>query len=95
MGLQTFILQVRDIKTYAPMPGVVVGDQGPKLGFLGVDNGFMNLTNVRVPIENFLMKYSKITSNGIFIPPKNKDAAKFGYGSMLNLRVRLVKFYIS
>ena len=82
---------MRDIKTYAPIPGVLVGDQGPKLGFLGVDNGFMHLTNVRVPVESFLMRYSTISNEGKFTPPKDKNAVKFGYGSMLNLRVILVK----
>lgn len=73
------------------MPGVVAGDQGPKLGFLGVDNGFMNLSNVRVPVENFLMRYSTVSKDGVFTPPKDKNAVKYGYGSMLNLRVYLVK----
>lgn len=89
--MQTFVLQVRDTKTYAQLPGVVSGDQGPKLGFLGVDNGFMNLTNVQVPVNNFLMRYSSVSSDGKFTPPKDKNVVKFGYGSMLNLRVVLVK----
>lgn len=91
MGLQTFVLQVRDVLTYSPLEGVIAGDQGPKLGFLGVDNGFMNLKNARVPVENFLMRYSTVTKDGTFIPPKDKNAVKYGYGSMLNLRVALVK----
>lgn len=91
VGLQTYVLQVKDVKTYAPMPGVTVGDQGPKLGFLGVDNGVMQLRNVKVPVGNFLGRYSSVTPDGKFIPPKDKNAVKFGYGSMLNLRVVLVK----
>jgi len=89
--LQTFVLQVRDTKTYSPLPGVIAGDQGPKLGFLGVDNGFMKLTNARVPVDHFLMRYSSVSPEGKFTPPKDKNAVKFGYGSMLNLRVMLVK----
>lgn len=30
------------------MPGVMVGDIGPKFGFNGVDNGFLKLEYVRV-----------------------------------------------
>lgn len=89
--MQTFVLNVRDPKTYALMPGVDAGDQGPKLGFLGVDNGYMKLTNVRVPVSNFLARYSSVSPDGKFTPPKDKNAVKFGYGSMLNLRVVLVK----
>lgn len=42
-------------------PGVVVGDIGPKFGFDEVDNGFLKLENVRVPRENMLMRFAKVT----------------------------------
>lgn len=31
-GPQTFILQIRDEKTHQPLPGIAVGDIGPKYG---------------------------------------------------------------
>lgn len=39
--------------------GVEVGDIGPKFGSAEVDNGFLRLTNVRIPREHMLMKYSQ------------------------------------
>jgi len=30
------------------MPGVTVGDIGPKFGFGGVDNGYMSMDHVRI-----------------------------------------------
>lgn len=41
--------------------GIVVGDIGPKFGFTEVDNGFLKLENVRIPLDNMLMKYAKVT----------------------------------
>lgn len=41
--------------------GIVVGDIGPKFGFSEVDNGFLKLENVRIPLDNMLMKYAKVT----------------------------------
>lgn len=40
--------------------GIVVGDIGPKFGFSEVDNGFLKLENVRIPLDNMLMKYAKV-----------------------------------
>lgn len=42
------------------LTGIVVGDIGPKFGFSEVDNGFLKLTNVRIPRENMLMKFAKV-----------------------------------
>lgn len=51
----------------------------------------MFLKDLQVPVRNLLMRYVTVTENGDVIPPKDKNAAKFGYGSMLNLRVLLIK----
>lgn len=42
------------------IPGVSVGDIGPKFGYGGMDNGFLILNNVRIPRENMLMRYSQV-----------------------------------
>ena len=45
-GPHAFIVQVRDLETHVPLPGVRVGDLGPKLGFGSVDNGWLELDHV-------------------------------------------------
>ena len=40
--------------------GIKVGDIGPKFGYFGMDNGFLQLTNVRIPRDQMLMKYSQV-----------------------------------
>lgn len=49
--------------------GIVVGDIGPKFGFNEVDNGFLKMENVRIPLDNMLMKYAKVTGRS-FIQSK-------------------------
>lgn len=41
-------------------PGVTVGDIGPKFGYFGMDNGFLQLDHVRIPRDQMLMKYSQV-----------------------------------
>ena len=40
-GILPFFVQIRDSQTRKPLPGIVVGDIGPKYGYPGMDNGFM------------------------------------------------------
>ena len=41
--------------------GVTVGDIGPKLGYFGMDNGFLKLDKVRIPRDQMLMRYSQVS----------------------------------
>ncbi|XP_028258756.1 peroxisomal acyl-coenzyme A oxidase 1 isoform X2 [Parambassis ranga] len=86
-GLHAFIVPVRDMSTHEPLPGIVVGDIGPKFGFSEVDNGFLKLENVRIPRENMLMKYAKVDPDGTYMKP---PSAKLTYGTMVFIRSMIV-----
>ena len=45
--------------SHLPLPGIKVGDIGPKFGYNGVDNGFLSFNHVRVPLDNMLMRFAK------------------------------------
>ena len=59
-GPHAFFVQLRDLKTHEPMPGVRLGDIGPKLGINGSDNGFLLFNNYRIPRRNMLMRNAKV-----------------------------------
>ncbi|XP_063739385.1 peroxisomal acyl-coenzyme A oxidase 1 isoform X3 [Eleginops maclovinus] len=86
-GLHAFIVPIRDMNTHVPLPGIVVGDIGPKFGFSEVDNGFLKLENVRLPRENMLMKYAKVEPDGTYVKP---PSAKLTYGTMVFIRSLIV-----
>ncbi|XP_030638494.1 peroxisomal acyl-coenzyme A oxidase 1 isoform X2 [Chanos chanos] len=86
-GLHAFIVQTRCMKTHMPLPGVVVGDIGPKFGFDEVDNGFLKLENVRIPRTNMLMKYAQVQPDGTYVKPPSD---KLTYGTMVFIRSMIV-----
>lgn len=59
-GVHAFIVPIRDLATHKLLPGVVVGDCGPKNGLNGIDNGFLYFSSVRVPYDNLLDRFSWI-----------------------------------
>lgn len=73
------------MKTHKPLPGVTVGDIGPKAyrGFGSIDNGYLRVDNVRIPRDNLLQRFCKVEKNGVYTPPVHD---KLSYGSMVYLR---------
>jgi acyl-CoA oxidase len=67
--LHIFVVPIRDPYTMMSMPGVIVGDMGPKIGLNGVDNGFVTFNNVRIPCENLLNKTGDVTPEGVYVTP--------------------------
>lgn len=58
------MVPIRDIQTHRPLPGVEVGDIGPKFGFQAKDNGYALFKNVRIPRRNMLMRYVSVDRDG-------------------------------
>lgn len=77
-----FIVQIRDSK-YQPLPGIEVGDIGPKYGFMTKDNGYLLLKNVRIPRKNMLRRYASLTETGEL---EIKGNPKIAYATMMLMR---------
>ncbi|KAI8060774.1 acyl-CoA dehydrogenase/oxidase C-terminal [Gongronella butleri] len=88
LGPHPFCVQLRSLKDHRPLPGITVGDIGPKFGFNSVDNGFLMFDHYRIPHVSFLAKFSKVTpGSGEYIKPPN---AKLSYGTMVFVRANIV-----
>ena len=81
------MVQLRDESTHRPLPGIVVGEIGPKMGLKAADNGFLQLNQVRIPRDNMLMKNAQVEADGTFIEPKSD---KLTYGTMVFVRVVVI-----
>ena len=88
-GVHPFIVQVRDLQTHRAMPGITVGDLGPKMGVNGMDNGFLRFDQVRIPRTNLLMRHCHLTRDGTYTPPVHP---KIFYGGMTMLRTFFLNY---
>ncbi|XP_064382738.1 peroxisomal acyl-coenzyme A oxidase 1-like isoform X2 [Halichondria panicea] len=86
-GPHSFIVQLRSLEDHTPLPGIEVGDIGPKYGYFGMDNGFLRMDKIRIPRDQMLMKYSKVLPDGTFVKP---PVAKAAYGTMVGIRCGIV-----
>ncbi|CAG8685239.1 4569_t:CDS:10, partial [Cetraspora pellucida] len=78
-GIHSFIVQLRG-ERHKPMPGIEIGDIGPKYGFNHFDN-------VRIPRENMMMRFSKVSRSGHYSTPPHK---KILYDTLVANRTGLI-----
>ncbi|KAL7689551.1 putative acyl-CoA dehydrogenase/oxidase and middle domain superfamily, acyl-CoA oxidase [Plasmopara halstedii] len=89
-GVHNFMVQLRDLETHDVMPGVTLGDIGPKIGFNNVDNGYCAFNRVRIPRSNMGMRFATVTSEGKYT--KNVGIPKeVIYFTMLQTRMVYVR----
>ncbi|KAI9677801.1 MAG: hypothetical protein M1822_008113 [Bathelium mastoideum] len=87
-GPHAFVVQIRDRDTHQPLPGIVVGDIGPKYGYASMDNGYMLFDHFRVPHSAMLARYSRIDpKTGVF---ERTGSPAMVYGSLTNVRANIV-----
>lgn len=86
-GTKCFVVPLRNPKTYDTLPGVNIGDLGKKMGRDGIDNGYIQFTNVRIPRGYMLMKHAKVSRSGAVKEPKLQQLA---YGALIHGRVTMV-----
>ncbi|XP_028374264.1 peroxisomal acyl-coenzyme A oxidase 2 [Phyllostomus discolor] len=86
-GMHAFIVPIRSLQDHTPLPGITVGDIGPKMNFEHSDNGFLRLDHVRIPRENMLNRFAKVLPDGTYV---KLGTAQSNYLTMVVSRVEML-----
>lgn len=89
-GVYPLFIQLRDLKTHKQLPGIEIGDIGPKLGYASKDNGYLKFTHHRVPGNALLGKFYQMDEEGNL---KIIGNPKIIYASMMETREMLLAFH--
>ncbi|KAK9462802.1 acyl-CoA oxidase-domain-containing protein [Lipomyces oligophaga] len=85
-GVKSFVVPLRDVSTYELRTGIAIGDIGKKMGRDGIDNGWVQFTNVRIPRQYMLMRHAKVDRQGnVSLPPLEQ----LTYGALIGGRVSM------
>lgn len=87
-GIHPFVVQLRDEETWMPLPGIKIGEIGPKLGMKSVNNGYLGFEHVRIPRKNMLMKNNKVLTDGTYV---KSPSSVLTYGTMMFVRVVILR----
>ncbi|CAO3618555.1 unnamed protein product [Cunninghamella echinulata] len=87
VGLNWFVVQLREKGTGKLMPNVIAGDIGPKVGHQGVDNGWIQFRQLRIPRFNMLAKWVSLDRQGNFTPAPNPAVM---YATLIPERLSLI-----
>jgi len=88
-GPHVFILRIRSEDNHEPLPGITIGDIGPKVhnAFSANDNGYMRFNKVRIPHDAMLSRFAKVSKEGAYSKPPHD---KLSYGGMIYIRAQMI-----
>ncbi|MGY1604048.1 acyl-CoA dehydrogenase family protein [Geodermatophilus sp. SYSU D00815] len=75
-GVHAWLVPIRDADGN-PCDGVTIGDDGPKAGLLGVDNGRLTFDHVRVPRDMLLDRYGQVAEDGTYTSSIENETRRF------------------
>ncbi|KAI8641874.1 hypothetical protein BD408DRAFT_345331 [Parasitella parasitica] len=87
VGLNWFVVQLRSKYTGELEPNVMAGDIGQKVGHAGVDNGWIQFRQKRIPRTDMLAKWVSLDRQGNYKPAPNPAVM---YATLIPERLSLV-----
>ncbi|KAG0770436.1 hypothetical protein G6F16_007453 [Rhizopus arrhizus] len=87
VGLNWFVVQLRNRNTGEIEPNVQIGDIGQKVSRNGLDNGWIQFRQKRIPRTNMLAKWVHLDHQGKYIPAPNPAVM---YATLISERLLLI-----
>jgi acyl-CoA oxidase len=75
-GVHAWLVPIRK-EDGTPCPGVTIGDDGPKAGLNGVDNGRLTFDHVKVPRDMLLDRYGQVAADGTYTSSIENETRRF------------------
>lgn len=75
-GVHAFMVPIRD-KQGNTLPGVTIEDCGHKVGLNGVDNGYLEFKDIKLPYDALLDRFASIDEDGKYQSDTAKKSARF------------------
>lgn len=89
-GVHVFMVQLRD-ENHQPLPGIEMGDVGPKMGDHAIDTGYLRLKGVRIPRDHLFSKRQSVSPEGQYIKSTKEGAGgKLHYLTMVSARSSMI-----
>ncbi|KAI7903339.1 acyl-CoA dehydrogenase/oxidase [Cokeromyces recurvatus] len=87
VGLNWFVVQLRSKYTGELEPGIQAGDIGHKVGRHGLDNGWIQFREKRIPRQDMLSRWTSVDRHGDYRPAPNPAIM---YATLIPERLSLV-----
>ncbi|SFF49623.1 acyl-CoA dehydrogenase family protein [Blastococcus tunisiensis] len=75
-GVHAWLVPIRNADG-TPCDGVTIGDDGPKAGLPGVDNGRLSFDHVTVPRDMLLDRYGQVAADGTYTSTIENETRRF------------------
>lgn len=75
-GVHAWLVPIRN-EDGTPCDGVTIGDDGPKAGLNGVDNGRLTFDHVQVPRDMLLDRYGQVAEDGTYTSSIENETRRF------------------
>jgi acyl-CoA oxidase len=75
-GVHAWLVPIRN-EDGTPCAGVTIGDDGPKAGLNGVDNGRLTFDHVQVPRDMLLDRYGQVAEDGTYTSTIENETRRF------------------